>query len=96
MAAEMAAAVSKVMRHQDLILVARKCRVQTRFRGTLGLPGRLSTRLQPNHPTDDLAGIAASVQRAYASAIAGEIPPDQALPELWLADDDQFDARLGG
>lgn len=58
---EMAAAVSKIMRHQDLIAVARKCRVVTRFRGTLGLPGRLSTRLQPNHPTDDPAGIAASV-----------------------------------
>jgi ethanolamine ammonia-lyase large subunit len=58
---EMAAAVSKIMRNQDLILVARKCRVQTRFRGTIGLPGRLSTRLQPNHPTDDAAGIAASL-----------------------------------
>ncbi|MCW5663315.1 MAG: ethanolamine ammonia-lyase subunit EutB [Piscinibacter sp.] len=58
---EMTAAVSKIMRHQDLILVARKCRVQTRFRGTIGLPGRLSTRLQPNHPTDDPAGIAASL-----------------------------------
>ncbi|MBX3606871.1 MAG: ethanolamine ammonia-lyase subunit EutB [Piscinibacter sp.] len=58
---EMVAAVSKLMRHQDLIAVARKCRVQTRFRGTIGLPGRLSTRLQPNHPTDDAAGIAASV-----------------------------------
>ncbi|WP_428423109.1 ethanolamine ammonia-lyase subunit EutB [Methylibium sp.] len=58
---EMAAAVSKIMRNQDLILVARKCRVKTRFRGTIGLPGRLSTRLQPNHPTDDAAGIAASV-----------------------------------
>lgn len=58
---EMAAAVSKLMRVQDLILVARKCRVVTRFRGTLGLEGRLSTRLQPNHPTDDPTGIAASV-----------------------------------
>jgi ethanolamine ammonia-lyase large subunit len=58
---EMAAAVSKLMRNQDLILVARKCRVTTRFRNTLGLPGRLSVRLQPNHPTDDPAGIAASV-----------------------------------
>lgn len=58
---EMVAAVSKLMRHQDLIAVARKCRVQTRFRGTIGLPGRLSTRLQPNHPTDDPAGIAASL-----------------------------------
>ena len=57
---EMTAAVSKIMRNQDLILVARKCRVRTRFRDTIGLPGRLSTRLQPNHPTDDAAGIAAS------------------------------------
>ena len=58
---EMVAAVSKLMRNQDLILVARKCEVVTRFRGTLGLRGRLSTRLQPNHPTDDAAGIAASL-----------------------------------
>ncbi len=57
---EMAAAVCKLMRNQDLIAVARKCRVVTAFRNTLGLPGRLSTRLQPNHPTDDLEGIAAS------------------------------------
>jgi ethanolamine ammonia-lyase large subunit len=58
---EMAAAVSKLMRLQDLVNAARKCRVVTRFRSTLGLAGRLSTRLQPNHPTDDLKGIAASV-----------------------------------
>jgi ethanolamine ammonia-lyase large subunit len=58
---EMVAAVTKVMRNQDLVLVARKCQVTTRFRDTLGLPGRLSVRLQPNHPTDDPAGIAASV-----------------------------------
>lgn len=58
---EMAAAVSKIMRIQDLILVARKCRVITRFRNTLGLENRLSTRLQPNHPTDDPAGVAASL-----------------------------------
>ena len=58
---EMAAAVSKIMGSQDLILVAGKCRVVTRFRNTLGLPGRLSVRLQPNHPTDDLRGIAASI-----------------------------------
>ncbi|HEX7335816.1 MAG TPA: ethanolamine ammonia-lyase subunit EutB [Gemmatimonadales bacterium] len=58
---EMAAAVSKLMRLQDLALVARKCRVVTRFRNTLGLPGRLSTRLQPNHPTDDPRGIGASI-----------------------------------
>lgn len=58
---EMVAAVSKIMRVQDLILVAQKVRVVSRFRNTIGLPGRLSTRLQPNHPTDDPAGIAASV-----------------------------------
>ncbi len=58
---EMAAAASKVMRNQDLVLAASKCRVTTRFRNTLGLPGRLSVRLQPNHPTDDPAGIAAGV-----------------------------------
>jgi ethanolamine ammonia-lyase large subunit len=56
----MVAAVSKLMRNQDLIAVARKCSVVTKFRNTLGLPGRLATRLQPNHPTDDLRGIAAS------------------------------------
>ena len=58
---EMVAAVSKIMRNQDLIAVARACRVVTRFRTTIGLPGRMATRLQPNHPTDDLAGIAASI-----------------------------------
>ncbi|MDP9050066.1 MAG: ethanolamine ammonia-lyase subunit EutB [Acidobacteriota bacterium] len=58
---EMAAAVSKLMRLQDLVLAARKISVVTRFRTTVGLPGRLSTRLQPNHPTDDPAGIAASI-----------------------------------
>jgi ethanolamine ammonia-lyase large subunit len=58
---EMAAAVSKIMRLQDLVTAAAKCRVVTCFRSTVGLPGRLSTRLQPNHPTDDLKGIAASV-----------------------------------
>ncbi|KAI3591431.1 Ethanolamine ammonia-lyase heavy chain [Cupriavidus sp. U2] len=58
---EMAAAVSKLMRNQDLVAVARKCRVVTRFRGTIGLPGRLAVRLQPNHPTDDPRGIAASI-----------------------------------
>jgi ethanolamine ammonia-lyase large subunit len=58
---EMVAAVSKIMRIQDLVLVARKARVLTRFRNTLGLAGRLATRLQPNHPTDDPKGIAASI-----------------------------------
>ena len=58
---EMAAAVSKLMRNQDLILAASKCRVTTAFRGSLGLAGRMSTRLQPNHPRDDATGIAASL-----------------------------------
>src|SRR5271168_3563005 len=58
---EMAAAVSKISRQQDLIVMAAKCTVVTAFRNTLGLPGRLSVRLQPNHPTDDARGIAASV-----------------------------------
>ena len=58
---EMAAAVCKIMRNQDLILVAKKCQVITAFRNTIGLPNRMSTRLQPNHPTDDISGIAASI-----------------------------------
>lgn len=58
---EMVAAVSKLMRVQDLILVAKKISVVTKFRTTVGLPGRLATRLQPNHPTDDPMGIAASM-----------------------------------
>ncbi|WP_096698707.1 ethanolamine ammonia-lyase subunit EutB [Polaromonas sp. AER18D-145] len=58
---EMVAAVSKLMRLQDLMIVAAKCSVVTRFRNTIGLPGRFSVRLQPNHPTDDLRGIAASI-----------------------------------
>jgi ethanolamine ammonia-lyase large subunit len=58
---EMAAAVSKLMRVQDLVYVASNIHVVTTFRTTVGLPGRLSTRLQPNHPTDDPAGIAASI-----------------------------------
>src|SRR6202453_2091900 len=58
---EMAAAVSKISRQQDLIVMAAKCTVVTAFRDTLGLPGRLSVRLQPNHPTDDARGIAASI-----------------------------------
>jgi len=58
---EMAAGVSKLMRNQDLILVARKCAVTTAFRNTIGLPGRMSVRLQPNHPFDDARGITASI-----------------------------------
>jgi ethanolamine ammonia-lyase large subunit len=58
---EMAAAVAKISRLQDLMVMAAKCHVVTAFRNTLGLPGRLSVRLQPNHPTDDMRGIAASI-----------------------------------
>jgi len=58
---EMVAAVSKLMGNQDLVLVAKKCRVVTAFRSTIGLPGRLAVRLQPNHPTDDPHAIAASI-----------------------------------
>ena len=59
--AEMAAAVSKLMRNQDLILAAKKCEVTTAFRNTIGLRGRMSARLQPNHPFDDAKGITASI-----------------------------------
>lgn len=58
---EMAAAASKIMRNQDLMAVAKRCRVVTRFRDTLGLPGRFAVRLQPNHPTDSAAGVLASI-----------------------------------
>jgi ethanolamine ammonia-lyase large subunit len=58
---EMVAATSKLMRNQDLVLAASKCEVVTRFRNTIGLKGRLSVRLQPNHPTDDPTSIAASI-----------------------------------
>ena len=58
---EMVAAVSKIMRNQDLISAARKATVVTKFRDTIGLPGRMAVRLQPNHPTDDVKGIAASI-----------------------------------
>jgi ethanolamine ammonia-lyase large subunit len=58
---EVVAAVSKIMRNQDLIAVAKKCEVITKFRNTIGLKGHFSTRLQPNHPTDDPKGVAASI-----------------------------------
>ncbi len=80
---EMAAAVSKIMRVQDLIAVARKIRVITKFRDTLGLPGRFSTRLQPNDPTDDPKGVAASIVDGltYASgdAVIGVNPANDDL-----------------
>lgn len=58
---EMVAAVSKICRVQDMVLIAQECWVVTKFRNTIGLKGRLSTCLQPNHPTDDPTGIAASI-----------------------------------
>jgi len=80
---EMAAAVSKIMRAQDLIAVAKKIRVVTRFRDTLGLAGRFSTRLQPNHPTDDPRGVAESIVDGltYASgdAVIGVNPASDDL-----------------
>ncbi len=83
---EMAAAVSKIMRIQDLILVARKCRVVTRFRNTLGLENRMATRLQPNHPTDDATGIAASILDGllYGSgdAVIGINPATDNVPQV--------------
>jgi len=83
---EMAAAVSKLMRNQDLILVAKKCRVVTRFRNTIGLPGTMAVRLQPNHPTDDKAGIAAAILDGlmYGSgdAVIGINPASDSLPVL--------------
>ena len=90
LAPEMAAAVCKLMRNQDLILVAKKCRVTTRFRNTIGLPGRLSVRIQPNHPTDDPRGIAASMLDGLlygcGDAVIGINPAGDGLPAfmtLW-------------
>ncbi|RWR26872.1 ethanolamine ammonia-lyase subunit EutB [Sinirhodobacter populi] len=81
---EMVAAVSKICRNQDLILIASKARVVTRFRNTIGLTGRLSTRLQPNHPTDDPAGIAASIldglMYGNGDAVIGINPATDSIP----------------
>ncbi|MGK6306900.1 ethanolamine ammonia-lyase subunit EutB [Variovorax sp. DT-64] len=83
---EMVAAVSKLMRNQDLIAVARKCCVVTRFRDTIGLPGHLAVRLQPNHPTDDLRGIAASMLDGLlmgaGDAVIGVNPVTDSLQHL--------------
>ncbi|GEP04399.1 ethanolamine ammonia-lyase subunit EutB [Methylobacterium oxalidis] len=83
---EIAAAVSKIMRNQDLILVARKARVVTRFRNTIGLPGTLAARLQPNHPTDDPAGITASILDGLSygcgDAVIGINPASDSLQAL--------------
>ena len=83
---EMVAAVSKICRLQDLVLIARKCHVVTRFRGTIGGPGRLATRLQPNHPTDDAAGIAASLLDGLllgsGDAVIGINPATDNVPQV--------------
>ncbi len=83
---EMVAAVSKLMRNQDLVAVARKCSVVTRFRDTIGLPGHLSVRLQPNHPTDDLHGVAASILDGLlmgaGDAVIGINPASDSMPVL--------------
>ena len=83
---EMAAAVSKLMRNQDLILAASKCQITTQFRNTIGLPGHLSVRLQPNHPTDDMKGIAASMLDGLlygaGDAVVGINPASDSLPVL--------------
>ena len=83
---EMAAAVSKLMRNQDLVSVAAKCRVVTRFRNTIGLPGTMAVRLQPNHPTDSVAGIAASILDGLlygaGDAVIGINPVSDNLPAL--------------
>jgi ethanolamine ammonia-lyase large subunit len=98
---EMAAAVSKIMRLQDLIAVAQKCRIVTRFRNTIGLPGTLSTRLQPNHPIDDVYGIAASIldglMLASGDAVIGINPATDSLEKYLELTRflDQLRERLG-
>jgi ethanolamine ammonia-lyase large subunit len=81
---EMAAAVSKLMRNQDLIAVARKCRVVTAFRNRIGLPGHLAIRIQPNHPYDDPKGIAASLLDGLlygcGDAVLGINPASDSIP----------------
>ncbi len=92
---EMAAAVAKICRVQDLTLIAAKCRVVTRFRTTVGLPGRLSARLQPNHPSDDPRGILASIVDGLllgcGDAVIGINPatdsPDRCRDLLLMLDD---------
>jgi ethanolamine ammonia-lyase large subunit len=92
---EMAAAVSKISRLQDLMVMAAKCRVVTRFRNTIGLEGRLTVRLQPNHPTDDIRGIAASILDGLllgaGDAVIGINPatdsPERAHALLTMLDD---------
>ncbi|XDD50586.1 ethanolamine ammonia-lyase subunit EutB [Leptospira sp. WS92.C1] len=83
---EMVAAVSKICSIQDLIGISKKCKVVTKFRNTIGLPGRLSTRLQPNHPTDDLKGISAGILDGLllgsGDAVIGINPATDNLPSV--------------
>ncbi|MBP4050571.1 ethanolamine ammonia-lyase subunit EutB [Chromobacterium violaceum] len=83
---EMAAAVSKLMRNQDLVLAARKCRVVTAFRNTQGLPGRMGVRLQPNHPADDARAIAAATLDGLlygaGDAVIGINPAGDSLEDI--------------
>jgi ethanolamine ammonia-lyase large subunit len=83
---EMVAAVSKLMSNQDLVLVASKRRVVTAFRDTIGLPGRLSVRVQPNHPIDDPHGIAASTLDGLlygcGDAVIGINPATDSVPAV--------------
>ncbi len=95
---EMAAAVSKIMRNQDLILVAKKCQITTSFRSTIGLKNHLSVRLQPNHPIDDMRGIAASMLDGLlygaGDAVIGINPATDslvALMDLYCMVDDVID-----
>ena len=98
---EMVAAVSKLMRNQDLMLVASRCGVVSRFRNTLGLPGRLAVRLQPNHPSDSIAGILAStldgLMYGAGDAVIGINPASDSVGELvdLLAVLDELIARHG-
>ncbi|WP_458699585.1 ethanolamine ammonia-lyase subunit EutB [Sulfurospirillum sp. 1307] len=93
--AEMVAAVSKIMRNQDLILVAKKLSVVTSFRNTIGLKGHISTRLQPNHPTDDSLGVASSIidglLYANGDAVIGINPAtdsiEQSIKLLYMLDE---------
>jgi ethanolamine ammonia-lyase large subunit len=85
---EMVAAVSKIMRIQDLVIVSKKCEVISKFRNTIGLRGRLATRLQPNHPTDDPVGIAASIldglMNGAGDAVIGINPASDNVAQVTL------------
>jgi ethanolamine ammonia-lyase large subunit len=92
---EMAAAVSKISRNQDLVAIAAKCEVISKFRNTIGLAGRLSSRIQPNHPVDDAKGVLAStidgLLLGCGDAVIGINPatdsPGQGYELLRLIDD---------